>query len=173
MWSDRNPWRVKFRHRFLLAPSLKACTCPFRDFLEEINTLLEDKKQVIFQGPPGTGKTYVARKSASREHLCRLQRPRYSCAVPPVLRITWTLCRATVPLLCKRSARFQWTPRRSRTAIDKCKRPTTPQGRNPGAKHFLIIDEINRGNSWPKSSASCTSCWNTETNISNLQYTRG
>lgn len=34
------------------------------DFLQEINTLLEDKKQVIFQGPPGTGKTYVARELA-------------------------------------------------------------------------------------------------------------
>ena len=31
-------------------------------FLDDVNTLLEDKKQVIFQGPPGTGKTYVARK---------------------------------------------------------------------------------------------------------------
>ena len=39
---------------------------PF-DFLENIETLLEDKKQVIFQGPPGTGKTYVAQKLA--EHL--------------------------------------------------------------------------------------------------------
>lgn len=37
------------------------------EFLEEINTLLEDKKQVIFQGPPGTGKTYVAQAFA--EHL--------------------------------------------------------------------------------------------------------
>ena len=34
------------------------------EFLEEINALLEDKKQVIFQGPPGTGKTYVAQKLA-------------------------------------------------------------------------------------------------------------
>ena len=31
-------------------------------FLDKINTLLEEKKQIIFQGPPGTGKTYVARK---------------------------------------------------------------------------------------------------------------
>ncbi len=36
-------------------------------FLEEIKTLLEDKKQVIFQGPPGTGKTYIAQALA--EHL--------------------------------------------------------------------------------------------------------
>ena len=36
-------------------------------FLETIDTLLTDKKQVIFQGPPGTGKTYVAQALA--EHL--------------------------------------------------------------------------------------------------------
>ncbi len=34
-------------------------------FLHRIETLLEDKGQVIFQGPPGTGKTYVARKLAA------------------------------------------------------------------------------------------------------------
>ena len=33
-------------------------------FLEEIESLLAEKRQVIFQGPPGTGKTYVARKLA-------------------------------------------------------------------------------------------------------------
>ena len=32
--------------------------------LRRIETMLEDKKQVIFQGPPGTGKTYVARELA-------------------------------------------------------------------------------------------------------------
>ena len=35
-----------------------------RDFLWEIDTLLDDKRQVIFQGPPGTGKTYVAQALA-------------------------------------------------------------------------------------------------------------
>ena len=34
------------------------------DFLEEVVTLLEEKKQVIFQGPPGTGKTFIAQKLA-------------------------------------------------------------------------------------------------------------
>ena len=38
------------------------------EFLEEINTLLNDKRQVIFQGPPGTGKTYVAQAA------CKLPR---------------------------------------------------------------------------------------------------
>ena len=35
-------------------------------FLEEIKTLLEQKKQVIFQGPPGTGKTYIAQELANQ-----------------------------------------------------------------------------------------------------------
>ena len=34
------------------------------NFLPVIETLLEDKRQVIFQGPPGTGKTYVAQALA-------------------------------------------------------------------------------------------------------------
>ena len=33
-------------------------------YLEKIERLLEDKRQVIFYGPPGTGKTYVAREFA-------------------------------------------------------------------------------------------------------------
>ena len=41
------------------------------DFLEEINALLKDKKQVIFQGPPGTGKTFVAQELA--QHLAGLE----------------------------------------------------------------------------------------------------
>lgn len=34
-------------------------------YLERIERLLKDKKQIIFYGPPGTGKTYVARKLAA------------------------------------------------------------------------------------------------------------
>ncbi len=48
-------------------PNLKRLATELRlpaEFLEEINALLEDKKQVIFQGPPGTGKTYVAQELA-------------------------------------------------------------------------------------------------------------
>ena len=33
-------------------------------FLEEIEALLTEKRQVIFQGPPGTGKTFIAQKLA-------------------------------------------------------------------------------------------------------------
>ena len=35
-----------------------------QSFLEDIKSLLEETKQVIFYGPPGTGKTFVARRLA-------------------------------------------------------------------------------------------------------------
>ena len=106
------------------------------EFLEEINTLLEDKKQVIFQGPPGTGKTFVARKLAN--HL----------AGPD----------GSVTLV-------QFHPSYSYEDFVQGFRPTILDNGQPGfkltdgpliraaknaeetdAKHFLIIDEINRGN---------------------------
>ena len=46
-------------------PSLAAKLHLTVGFLENIDKLLDDKKQVIFQGPPGTGKTYVARALAN------------------------------------------------------------------------------------------------------------
>lgn len=35
-------------------------------WIEEVNELLDDKRQVIFYGPPGTGKTYVAQRLAEQ-----------------------------------------------------------------------------------------------------------
>ncbi|MYC32781.1 MAG: AAA domain-containing protein [Chloroflexi bacterium] len=107
------------------------------EFLEEINTLLEDKKQVIFQGPPGTGKTYVARKLA--EH------------------IAGSKDRVTL---------VQFHPSYDYVDFVQGYRPAPMDNGQPGfklldgpllqaakqaegesdAKHFLIIDEINRGN---------------------------
>ncbi len=107
------------------------------DFLEEINTLLEDKKQVIFQGPPGTGKTYVARELArhlagSEGRVTLVQfHPSYDYVdfvqgYRPDSngdgQLTYEL--KDGPLL-----------RMAQRARD-----------NPGVPHYLIIDEINRAN---------------------------
>ncbi len=104
-------------------------------FLEEIQTLLEEKKQVIFQGPPGTGKTLIARDLA------------------------WCLAGKNVTLV-------QFHPSYAYEDFVQGYRPTILKNRQPGfelrdgpllkaakraeevpaASHYLIIDEINRGN---------------------------
>ena len=108
------------------------------DFLEEIDALLREKKQVIFQGPPGTGKTYVAQELAHH--------------------IAGSGDRVTL---------VQFHPSYAYDDFVQGYRPTTLENGQPGfrltdgpllraarragsdpsgARHFLIIDEINRGN---------------------------
>ena len=108
------------------------------DFLEEIDALLREKKQVIFQGPPGTGKTYVAQELAHH--------------------ITGSRDRVTL---------VQFHPSYAYDDFVQGYRPATLENGQPGfrlkdgpllraaqraaldpsgARHFLIIDEINRGN---------------------------
>ena len=107
------------------------------DFLEKICDLLDDKQQVIFQGPPGTGKTYVAQELAG--HLAGLGgrvtlvqfHPSYSYE---------DFVRGFRPEQTE-SGQAGFTLhdgpllRAAQMARDK-----------PGDKHYLIIDEINRGN---------------------------
>ena len=104
--------------------------------LRKVKSLLEKKKQFIFQGPPGTGKTHVAKQLAkhlagedgtvtkvqfhasySYEDFVQGIRPRTTSDG----QITFTVRNG--PLLQAAAA--------ARAA--------------PTAKHFLVIDEINRG----------------------------
>ena len=107
------------------------------DFLRDIERLLDDKRQVIFQGPPGTGKTYVARKLAeclagSRDHV-RLVQFHPSYAYEDFVQGY----RPTVDDEGRASFKLRDGPLVQ--MADKARR-------EPEAKHFLVIDEINRGN---------------------------
>ena len=108
-----------------------------RAFLGRIERLLADKRQVVFQGPPGTGKTYVARKlaeclagSAERVRLVQFH-PSYAYedfvqGFRPVLRDG-------------RQPGFELTGGPLLTAAEQARA-------EPDERHFLVIDEINRGN---------------------------
>ena len=114
-----------------LAPELHLTV----EFLEDIDSLLHEKRQVIFQGPPGTGKTYVAQKLA--RHLASSE---------------------------DRVTLVQFHPSYAYEDFVQGFRPTLKDGQpgfelrdgpllraakaareDSGEKHFLIIDEINRG----------------------------
>ncbi len=104
--------------------------------LHEIEKLLEDKRQVIFQGPPGTGKTYVARKlanclSGSKERVRLVQfHPSYAYE---------DFVQGYRPALVGGQPGFKL---RNGPLLEAAERARA----EPEAKHFLVIDEINRGN---------------------------
>ena len=105
-------------------------------FLREIETLLTDKKQVIFQGPPGTGKTYVAQKlarhlSGSEERVTLVQfHPSYAYE-DFVQGFRPTTFKDGKPGFELRDGALLRAAERAR--------------KEPDGKHFLVIDEINRG----------------------------
>ena len=104
--------------------------------LRRIRRLLEDKRQVILQGPPGTGKTYVAQKLAGclagTEGSVRLVQFHPSYAYEDFVQ-------GFRPTLVNEQPRFVL---RDGPLVDMAERARE----NPDARHFLVIDEINRGN---------------------------
>ena len=103
-------------------------------FLKGVHRLLEEKKQVIFQGPPGTGKTYVAQALAeclagSKERVMLVQfHPSYAYE---------DFVQGFRPRKDGNGFELRNGPllqAAERAAFDK------------DSMHFLVIDEINRGN---------------------------
>jgi hypothetical protein len=106
-------------------------------FLEEIHSLLEEKKQVIFQGPPGTGKTYVAQKLA--EHLAG-SKPRVTLVQFHPSYDYVDFVQGYRPALMDNGQpgfRLQDGP---------LLRAAQRARENPRVPYYLIIDEINRAN---------------------------
>ena len=106
------------------------------EFLERVEKLLEDKRQVIFQGPPGTGKTYTAKKLAAclagSEERVRLVQFHPSYAYEDFVQ-------GYRPKLIDGQPGFEL---KDGPLLDMAKMAR----RDPEQKHFLVIDEINRGN---------------------------
>ena len=104
-------------------------------FLKEIRTLLEEKRQIIFQGPPGTGKTYVAQELAE----CLAESPARVTIVQFHPSYAYEdFVQGFRPTLNQGQAGFELNRGPLLQAAEEAER-------EPDAKHFLIIDEINRG----------------------------
>ena len=106
------------------------------DFLETIDALRKEKQQVIFQGPPGTGKTYVAQELAqhiagSKQRVTLVQfHPSYAYE---------DFVQGYRPELIDGQPGFKLKDGPLRRAARQA-------ASEPNADHFLVIDEINRGN---------------------------
>lgn len=107
-------------------------------FLREVDILLQDKRQVIFQGPPGTGKTFVARALA--RHLAGGLDDRVTLAQFHPSYAYEDFVQGYRPAITDNGqAGFEL---RDGPLVRAAQRAES----EPGARHFLVIDEINRGN---------------------------
>ena len=108
------------------------------EFLQEIADLLKDKKQIIFQGPPGTGKTFVARELAKllagSEDRVRVVQFHPSYAYEDFVQGFRPMTRQDG------KARFVLRDGPLLQMADQA------WGGDQDERHFLVIDEINRGN---------------------------
>ena len=106
------------------------------EFLEEIDDLLIDKGQAIFYGPPGTGKTYVARELA--EHLAGESGSVETVQFHPSYAYE-DFVQGYRPVKTDGGLSYELT---DGPLLRAAKRAEEEED----ASHYLVIDEINRGN---------------------------
>ena len=109
--------------------------CLESSYLDDVDWLLRDRKQLVFYGPPGTGKTYVAEAFAewfagSRDRVETIQfHPSYAYE---------DFVEGIRPKLDATELRYALVPGVLRRFADQAEKDSRP--------HVLIIDEINRAN---------------------------
>ena len=106
------------------------------EFLRNIETLLYDKRQVIFQGPPGTGKTYVAQALA--EHLAGPEGSTTLIQFHPSYAYE-DFVQGFRPKVIDGQPGFELRDGPLLQAAERARE-------EPDEHHFLVVDEINRGN---------------------------
>ena len=114
--------------------------------LENIVALLKDKKQVIFYGPPGTGKTYVAKRLA--EHLADDDANRVKVVQfhPSYAYEDFVQGYRPADVDGQLTYRLSDGPLLQAAAAARRDYEAAEQSGNEPPMHFLVIDEINRGN---------------------------
>ncbi len=144
-WNDQNAGASEHSDAHPSLRSLADALLLDPVFLEEIWTLLKEKRQIIFQGPPGTGKTYVARRLAE----CLAGSPKRVTIVQFHPSYAYEdFVQGFRPTLKEGQAGFELSngPLLEAAARAECELRASRAASRPAEKHFLIIDEINRGN---------------------------
>ena len=131
------PVRPVSRSRYSDLQTLAAQLHLPADFLREIETLLKDKRQIIFQGPPGTGKTYVAQKLA--KHFAGPKGRVTLVQLHPSYAYEDFVQGFRPALVGNGQPGFALRDGPLLRAANRAKE-------EPDEDHFLVIDEINRGN---------------------------
>ena len=114
--------------------------------LENIVALLKDKRQVIFTGPPGTGKTYVAKELA--RHLADDDANRVKVVQFHPSYAYEDFVQGYRPTLKGGQLGYELKdgPLLHAAAAARSDYEAAEQSGNKPPMHFLVIDEINRGN---------------------------
>ncbi|MGH9223384.1 MAG: AAA family ATPase [Acidimicrobiales bacterium] len=130
---------VPARHEHLAEPSPGLADALFvgPEWLAEVRSLLDERRQIVFYGPPGTGKTYIARKLAA--DLVGPEQVKLVQFHPAYTYEDFFEGYRPVPGRSDGTIAFELKPGPFRKLVDRARE-------HPDQAFVLIIDEINRAN---------------------------